>query len=301
MNKLILVIGILITSISGVQMSQMTNRVVGLEVTQPVRNYNEYRGYWTYWDIKYNDVLKGFPPGLEIQNIEGGIFKGVLNFRGSENRFSVNPSLQIEISEEIINDQVIFDFEDNIFGKGSGILTLNQKDITVNLILEPNYSAYPVRVTRDGEYVFKKIPAEYLSITTSPKGLLSYLEFNRDEMKALFGENYEYASSATNGGLSHQYKYSYPEEGLTFVFNDEVGEELGCIICDEKIKLNGASSGMNFEEIKDHLGENDMTEYRDSQGGTKYYDLFYRMKNKSIHFTSNEETGANATLIISNY
>jgi hypothetical protein len=278
----------------------IVNDEINMEDNQTPVEYKRYLGYWqlNHSDIKNNDVIRGFSPPLEIVSISNDIFSGSLIFRMTDG-YSPTPSYTIKIHEEIKDNKVNFEFQDQSFGSGYGIITLKDDTIEVEVKLKEisEYAWFSI----EGSRVYKKIPEENLNITTIPKDLFSYLRFKKKEMISELGKDYEIVT------IDHiDFKnigYYYPKHGLTFDFAEDEENYVSRIICDEDIEINGARSKMNFEQIQQYLGIGYIFEMNDERipgKVIKTYELFYRIFDTTIRFDSPYEDGKDSMLIISN-
>ncbi|MDF2802918.1 MAG: hypothetical protein K0S61_2821 [Anaerocolumna sp.] len=279
--------------------SKIVNDEINKEDNQTPFEYKKYVGYWqlNHSDIKNNDVIRGFSPPLEIVSISNNIFSGSVSFRMTDG-YSPAPSYTIKIQEEIKDNKVNFEFQDQSFGSGYGIITLKDDIIAVEVKLkEISKDAW---FSIEGSRAYKKIPKENLNITTIPKDLFSYLRFSKKEMIRELGNGYktviidhiDYKSTA----------YYYPKQGLTFDFTEGEENYVSRIICDEDIEINGARSNMNFEQIQQYLGIGYKFELNDERIPGKViraYELFYRIYDTTIRFDSPYEDGKDSKLIIS--
>lgn len=279
--------------------SKTINDEINKEQNQTPEEYKKYLGYWqlNHRDLKYNDVIRGFSPPLEIVSISNNIFSGNLNFRMNDN-YSMNPSFVIKIQEEIKDNKVSFEFEDKSFGSGHGVITLKDDTIEVEVKLNKISESEPFSI--EGSWVYKKIPAENLIITTTPKALFSYLRFSKKEMISKLGKNYEIIAN-DNGGFKST-GYYYRKYGLTFEFIEGEENFVSLIVCDETVDINGAKAKMNFEQIQKYLGKGYVFEAIDGRipgEELKTYELLYKIYNQIIRFSSPYEDGKDSTLTIS--
>lgn len=261
--------------------------------------YKKYLGYWQLSDrdLKNNDVIRGFNVPLKITGISNIMLNGSLSFRMNDN-YHMNPVCTIKLQEEIKDNKVSFDFNDRLFGSGNGVLTLNDETIEVEIKLKEKDENAPFSF--EGRWVYKKIPGENLKITTIPKNLFSYLEFSKEEMISALGADYEIV--AIDHRAFKTTGYFYPKYGLTFEFEDKEGNYISCISCDEIVEINGARAKMNFEQIQQYLGKQDVIKVIDEripEEVVESYELFYRINNTSVRFDSPSEDGKDSVLTIS--
>lgn len=279
--------------------SKIVNDDINKEENQTPEEYKKYLGYWQLndRDIKYNDVIRGFSPPLKIVSIRNNIFNVNLSFRMTDG-YSENPSYTIKIQEEVEDNKINFEFQDRLFGSGYGVITLRDDNIEVKVKLKEVGENAPFSI--EGSGVYKKIPEKNLTITTTPKELISYLEFNKKEMISELGKDYEIITIDHRAFKSTG--YYYPKYGLTFEFEDEEGNYVSRIICDETVDINGAKAKMNFEQIQQYLGKGYVHEVIDERipgKELKSYELIYKIYDTIIRFDSPYEDGKDSMLIIS--
>lgn len=261
--------------------------------------YQKYLGYWQLEnrDLKYNDVVRGFSIPLEISSIKDNALIGSLSFRMNDS-YHINPGCTLRIQGEIKDKQVHFDFEEIAFGTGYGIITLKEGSIEVEIKLSKHNENAPFSI--EGSSIYKKIPEKNLHITTTPKKLISYLGFNKKEMLRELGKDYQIV--ATDSGTPLQTGYFYPQYELTFEFEDAKESYVSRILCGETIEVNGAKTGMNFQQIKQYMGNAVVTEVIDAripEKEVKSYQLLYKIYDTIIRFDSTNEAGEGAILSIS--
>lgn len=93
--------------------------------------------------------------------------------------------------------------------------------------------------------------------------------------------------------------------GLTFVFNNKIDNSnpIYLIVTSESnvrnINILGARPGMNFEQIKEVLGEIEVTKIWLGNEDNLAYSLSFKKDNKEFQFISYEENGENSILFIS--
>lgn len=279
--------------------SKIVNGEINKQEDKTPEKYKKYLGYWqlNHRDFKYNDVIRGFSVPLEIVSVSNNIFSGSLSFRMTDS-YHVNPTCAIKIKDEIKDNKVYFDFEERTFGSGYGVITLNDETVEVEIELKKTNENAPFSI--EGRGIYKKIPEENLNITTIPKNLFSYLEFSKKEMISKLGKNYKIVTIDQKTFASSG--YFYPEYGLTFEFEDEEGNYVSCITCNETVEINGARSKMNFNQIRQFLGEQDVMEIIDGRipgKELKTYELFYKIYDVIIRFDSPSEDGKDSMLSIS--
>jgi hypothetical protein len=279
--------------------SKIVNDEINKGDNQTPVEYKKYLGYWqlNHSDIKNNDIIRGFSPPLEIVSISNNIFRGSLSFRMTDG-YSPAPSYTIKIHEEIKDNKVNFEFQDQAFGSGYGIITLKDETIEVEVKLkEISENAW---FSIEGSRVYKKIPEENLNITTIPKDLFCYLRFSKKEMISELGNDYKTVIIDHIDNKSTE--YYYPKHGLTFDFTEGEENYVSRIICDEDIEINGARSKMNFKQIQQYLGIGYIFEMNDERIPGKVirtYELFYKIYDTIIKFDSPYEDGKDSMLIIS--
>lgn len=280
--------------------SEILNDEIDRQENKTPKEYKKYLGYWqlNYRDLKYNDVIRGFSPPLEIASISNNIFNGNLSFRMHDS-YNVNPSYTIKIQEEIKDNKVNFEFQDRSFGSGHGVITLKDDIIEVEVKLKEISKDAPFSI--EGSGVYKKIPEGNLIITTTPKDLFSYLRFSKKEMISELGKDYEIITIDNRAFKSTG--YYYPKYGLTFDFIEGEENYVSRIICDETVDINGARAKMNFEQIQQYLGKGYVFKVIDERipgKELKTYELFYRIYDTNIRFDSPYEDGQDSRLSISN-
>lgn len=279
--------------------SEIVNDEPNKQENSTPEEYKKYLGYWQLSDrdIKYNDVIRGFSPPLEIVSISNNIFSGSLSFRMTDG-YSANPSYTIKIQEEIKDNKVSFEFQSQSFGSGSGIIVL--KDDTIEVEVKLKETSENALFSIEGSKVYKKIPEENLNIKTTPKDLFSYLRFSKKEMISELGKDYEIITIDDMAFKSTGYYYR--KYGLTFDFIEGEENHVNRIILDETVDINGAKAKMNFEQIQQYLGKGYVFVVNDERipgKELKTYQLFYKIYDTIIRFDSPYEDGKDSMLTIS--
>lgn len=279
--------------------TKIVNDEINKQENKTSNEFKEYLGYWQLnnRDIKYNDVIRGFSVPLEIVSINDNILCGSLSFRMTDN-YHINPTCTIKFQNEIKDNRVYLNFEDRVFGSGYGVIALNDETIEVEIKLKEINDNAPFSI--EGKGVYKKISDENLNITTVPKNLFSYLEFSKKEMISELGKDYKIVTINDSG--FENIGCFYPKYGVTFVFEDDEGNYVSCITCNETVEINGAKSKMNFDQIQQYLGNQDVMEIIDERipgKELKTYELFYKIYDTIIRFDSLSEDGKDSMLSIS--
>lgn len=138
-------------------------------------------------------------------------------------------------------------------------------------------------------------------IITNPKDLFSYLDLTRDQIIKQLGSNYKEEIDSSEGGGGKVFYYK--EIGIRIEFFNPAysgtdGNKVCGIDCDNKVSINGAATGMNFNEIMQKLGNAKITHIPYGEG-SDYYEIKYRMDNVAIQFVSDKNDGSGALLSIS--
>lgn len=136
----------------------------------------------------------------------------------------------------------------------------------------------------------KSVKTEAMNITE----IVGLLGKNKEEVIGKLGDKYSLASLDENVVTKNLFYY----ESLDIAFNFDENNSVDWIVCYNHIDVNGAKSGMTFNEIQDKLGMTEM-EYMDSDEGLSQYSLRYNMDSFIATFISHTEDGANSLLIIS--
>ena len=130
------------------------------------------------------------------------------------------------------------------------------------------------------------------SVDTIPKDLFSYVVLTKKEVLNKLGMKYKIVQTGAEGSYEG---YEYESLGLTFVF--EAGK-VAWIDCDEKVKISGAKTGMNFMQIFTKLGEAKVVDTWFETEDNKAYKIEYIIQNCKVVFFSFNKDGTESELSI---
>jgi len=164
--------------------------------------------------------------------------------------------------------------------------------ITVSIILQNTVLA----LAKNGEGSFQLNKNSYnQEMPLSKKQVMRCVSMMKEEVLAAYGHNFEVVRTGSEGEQEGDY---YQKIGITFVFlpNEPNGKVLR-IECDNNISINGAKAGMNFDQIKEKLGDvpirqTFIEEYY------KIYLLEYVVDNCRVVFSSFKTDGMNSRLML---
>jgi len=145
------------------------------------------------------------------------------------------------VTDHIVGDEVI---ESAILIDG---YTVDSK--IKRLILEANSSRNVIKF-----YYTIDIDNELL-IPITTKDIENFFNMTKNEVIKQLGENYKLVHTGAEGTYEGYY---YERYGLTFIF--EYNDAVIGIEGSEKYCINGASPGMRFEQIQEHLGPSKIIE-----------------------------------------
>jgi hypothetical protein len=116
------------------------------------------------------------------------------------------------------------------------------------------------------------------------------MDLKKDELLERFGDDFEIVPE---GGEGSEEGYRYEQLGLTFVF-EGADNHIAWVSCSEKVDINGARTGMDFEQIQEKLG---ITEINDTFIETpehKAYEINYKIGDCTVNFFSQDKDGKDA-------
>ena len=90
--------------------------------------------------------------------------------------------------------------------------------------------------------------------------------------------------------------YYFREHGLTFAF--DLNDKVSFLILDRNIEINGAGSGMSFNEIQKLWGYSKISEYNLDMLECKLYSIEYEISNYRFRFISSEPNNDDSRLYI---
>lgn len=133
---------------------------------------------------------------------------------------------------------------------------------------------------------------------TNPKDLINFLSLTQDQIIKLLGANYDQKSYDDNTGTYTI--VTYKEKNLSFRFNKNKNTDY--IYCSGGVSINGATAGMNFEQIQKKIGQGTLGHVYNSIGGLiniDIYTLSYNFNGNKVLFYSYENNGQNSKLTLS--
>lgn len=140
-------------------------------------------------------------------------------------------------------------------------------------------------------------PPKAPTITIVPNDLFSYFSLTRDQVIQKFGKTFETVDTGFEKSCTGFY---YKNAGLIFTFDDEENpnSKVAWIDCTQDIEINGAKSGMNFEQVQEKLGATQINEVSIKGLSQKLYELNYVINDCLITFRSDYKDGKSAILNI---
>lgn len=127
----------------------------------------------------------------------------------------------------------------------------------------------------------------------SYKDIEKYLYMTKDETLQELGKQYEIVETGAEGVNTG---YFYKMLGITITFNDN--EEVAWIDCNDKVSINGAKAGMNFNQIQEILGKTSIKESWVDTPENKSYEISFQMNKGIVFFRSYYEDGRESEVFI---
>lgn len=125
------------------------------------------------------------------------------------------------------------------------------------------------------------------------KNLFETIGMTGQQVEQKYGKSYKKIFVNYDGNMEG---YLFSDEGFTVAF--ENNGTVSHVYCTDKIDINGASSGMDFAQIQDILGETVCRQTWIETPINTAYEIMYTFNGKTVVFFSRQQDGSNCIMSI---
>lgn len=127
--------------------------------------------------------------------------------------------------------------------------------------------------------------------TAAMQDVFDTLGMTGEQVEQKYGNGYKRIFVNYDGCME---AFLYSEKGLTVAFGS--GGTVACVYCTDKIEINGASSGMDFSQIQEKLGETGLRQTWAETPIDAAYEIAYGYNGRTVVFISRQEEGNDSVM-----